>query len=182
MTFAPIEHEPDDYSKSGEGGAGEQPSWGGIRLTPAGRRFVDLDDPTEQLRKQLAEVTAQRDEWHRQNGQLRGERDAATERAVKAEAEVAELRDDYANLSAESTRIADRAGQCRRELAELRERIGGDRWRVRYQLGPLTEWTEPTRHETSARDWLEAFHEHYPDQPASLWHGYETQWREVPNA
>lgn len=38
------------------------------------------------------QLRAQRDEWHRQNGHLRGERDAATTRAKAAERELAELR------------------------------------------------------------------------------------------
>lgn len=107
-------------------------------------------------------------EYRQTIAELRAELAAATERAVKAEGDAAGLREVVANL--------------RRLRAEQAEQIGGDRWRVRYQLGPLTEWTEPTRHETSARDWLETFREHYPGQPASLWHGYETQWREVPDA
>lgn len=47
---------------------------------------------TKRARAALVDVTAQRDEWHRQNGHLRGERDAATTRAKVAERELAELR------------------------------------------------------------------------------------------
>lgn len=45
-------------------------------------------------------------------------------RAETAEHELAELRDEYANLEAESSRIASRAGEYRKELAEVRDLLG----------------------------------------------------------
>lgn len=58
-------------------------------MEQVGRLFQENLD----LHKQLAEVLAQRDEWHRQNSLTRGERDQWRQCAEEAERELAELRE-----------------------------------------------------------------------------------------
>lgn len=113
--------------------------------------------------------------------QLREMLAAAREHAQTAHDQTAELGGYVVRLRSEVQSATTRAETAERELAEMRERVGGDLWRVRYQLGHRTEWTEPTRHEIEARTWLEDFHAHFPKWAASLWHGYNTHWQEVPD-
>lgn len=58
-------------------------------LEQVGRLFKE----NAELRERVEQLASQRDEWHRQNGLLRGERDAATARAEQAEAALAEMRE-----------------------------------------------------------------------------------------
>jgi hypothetical protein len=127
-------------------------------------------DPTEQLRTELDAANAEcaratkradlidatLDAMRQQAIDAVKERNAANERAEKAEAELCEnaehivlvqqygaelmnqrdeAKNDYANLSAEADRIADRAGRYRTERDEARARLA--------EIGKATVWGQP---------------------------------------
>lgn len=66
--------------------------------------------------------------------------------------------------------------RLRAQLAEI-----GDEWQVRYKLHPnsLTEWTEPTRREQVARNWIGTVTRHTPTCEATLLHRKRSDWHDV---
>ncbi len=106
-------------------------------LEQVGRLFKE----NAELRERVEQVAAQRDEWYRQNGLLRGERDAATARAEQAEARTEAARQREETWRDSAMQSAARAAKAEAALAELRKRLGN------AEVEWAARWREPNGEE-----------------------------------
>jgi hypothetical protein len=120
------------------------------------------------------------------------ERDGARNR-LRAETAIAKdllrrnvelgTRADNAEAACDDLRVLLAAANERADTAEARLAEIGDEWQVRYKLTAgryaHTEWTEPTRHEASARSWLAGFLRNNPGSSGTLMHRRRGEWRDA---